>query len=190
MPQLLQTTLSSICVQRCQDHAANNGLLRACYGERVGLLFHSLIQTPGPRWRILMVLFNNGDSGVSGSPPGCSPSQVGVLQLISLATLKDHKQAWAVSTSCTLLTSTCKAQTLIIKSGQTLHSQGIVIQEEPIIHPTQEPVNHKAYKAKWLDVLTYHCQPWHLTSLSSLLFLHPASVPDQTGLNCWMPEPL
>lgn len=110
MLQLPQTTLSSICISRCQDHTANNGWLWACYGERVGLLFQSLLLTHGPSWTIIMVHFNNGDNVLSWFRHGCLPPLVLVLQLISSATVKEHKQAGVVSAFCTMLMSTCKAE--------------------------------------------------------------------------------
>lgn len=108
MLQLPQTTLSSICIWRCQDHTANNGWLWVSYWEKVWLLFQCLLFTHGPSWTIIMTPCNNGESVRRWSRHGCLPPLVLVLQLISSATVKEHKQAWLVSYS--MLLSTWKAR--------------------------------------------------------------------------------
>ncbi len=85
--------------KRCQDHTANNCCLWAGYGESVELLFQSLLLTHRARWTIIIVHCNNGDCVLSWSRHGCLPPLVLVLQIISSATVKEHKQASVVSAS-------------------------------------------------------------------------------------------
>ena len=103
----LETTLSSICIYRCQDHTANNGWLCAGYEDRVGLFYLYY----WPSWTIIMVHCNDGESVSSLSLHGCLPPLDLLLQLISSATVKEHKQARVVRGFCAKSWSTCKAQT-------------------------------------------------------------------------------
>lgn len=62
-------------------------------------------------------------------------------------------------------------ETESVSEGETLSSLRVEILVQQILHLMQEPVNHQAHKAKWLEGE----EPEPLTSLSSFSFTRSAS---------------